>query len=462
MTLKLVRLDDLISDVDSVDLTSGGYALALNGYQPAVAADGDYSVTEAITINIQSTSVDGLATLVQALDKKIRQVGLWLNDQGVEKYQVWLRVGLNGETNTRQAQILSIQPPDKLPLFNRLPENNSLIANYTFAIERTALWEEITSHDVSKSSINAIGGTSSQSATAGDAPARLVRFRIGGRSGGANITTAWVGFKTSRFGTAANFAPVWGLNNDFYDMDTTAVSDSTAYTGYRVVTTFATFPALSWRTRASASSASPSNVADQRGTYLVLLRAKMSDAGSIARARINYSFSSVQEGIMPLPVYRSRQVISGTTWHLYEMGVVKNPPARTYQYITSSDFFIHVDAERISGAGALHTDCLILIPIDDGAVKISSPLSMGAGAGVKAAAYQAADNSVWGLVESGGTDVYYSAVAVPQNGWSLPNDTTPLIVCAADDDYAGSVKNSTLDFNYTYITRWRTLRGNTA
>lgn len=457
MTLKLVRLDDFISDIDSVDLTSGGYSLALNGYQPTVAADGDYSVSESITINIQSTSVDALATLVQALDTKIKQVGWWLNDQGVEKYQVWLRVGLNGESNTRQAMILSIRPPDKLPLFNRMIDNNNLLAQYTFAFERTPYWEGAPITEVAKTGLSALGGTAAMSAAVnGDVPARLQRVKIACGSELAIVSNVWIGFKTSRFGTAANFVPRWGLSGGIYGDDTSSASDSTSSTGARVVTTFAGTPDLEWRVNARLAVSASVNPSDQRGTYQVLLRARMNDSASKALVRIGYGFN-----INHL-AYRSRAVVSGALWHLYEVGTVKIPPYRTYNYNTITNFIIGVYAQRGSGTGSLYMDCVVLIPLDDGAIHVTTePNSLsGAGGADRIIVHQAPDEAIHGAHDRG-SGSYDTAITQPQGFWSAPTDATaPVIVAAADDYSFGSVLNDTLNLDYIYIPRWRTLRGN--
>jgi hypothetical protein len=456
MTLKLVRLDDFTSDIDSVDLTAGGYSLALDGYQPTVAADGDYSVTESITINIQSTSTDALATLVQALDTKIKQIGWWIDDQGVEKYQVWLRVGLNGESNTRQAMLLSIKPPEQLPLFNRLIDNNFLLASYTFAIERTPYWEGAPITEVNKTGLNALGGSTALSAAVnGDVPARLQRVKIATGSELMIMSNAWIGFKTSRFGTAANFISRWGLSGGIYGDDTSGASDSTASTGTRVVTTFAGTPGLEWRVNARLAVSASVNPSDQRGTYQVLLRARMNDSASKALVRIGYGFN-----INHL-AYRARVVVSGSLWHLYEVGTVKIPPYRTYNYNDLTSFIIGVYAQRGSGTGSLYMDCLVLIPIDDGAIGVTTkPGSLtGVGGTERIAVYQAPDGAIHGTHDWGSAS-HDIAVTQPQGSWSAPNDATaPLIVVAADDYSFGSVLNDTVNVSYIYIPRWRTLRG---
>lgn len=454
-SIKFVRLDDFVSDVDVLDLSTGGYSLMNDGYFQVAAPIGAKSVHEVITLKLQGTSKDNLATLTQAVDAKIKQVQWWLENPGIERYQVWVRVQLDGETYSRQAQILNITPPDKVKVFTPMEIGANYLGEYQIGIERTPFWEGSISTPISKASVNALGGKQALTAgLAGDVPARMVRFRIYPTAGSSNVSAAWIGWKTSRFGTAANFVGNWKLNNGLYGLDTSAIADATAYTGFRVATTFSVDATLKMRTQVSVGNVSVTHPEDQRGTYLVLMRAKVSDS-SIIRARIAGSFGLLY------PVYRSRQVISGTSWQLYEMGVLKIPPSRTYTYHTLSRYMIEVDAERLSGAGELHVDCLCMIPIDDGAIKVTLPSSLSSAVDQKVAIFQAADGQINSWFESSLSNVYYSALVSPQNTWGIPNDSTaPIAVCAASDPAAtGSTNGATVDFEYTYALRWRTLRG---
>lgn len=460
-SIKFVRLDDFIADIDYIDLSADGYSLANDGYSQVVAPIGARSVYEVITLHLQGTSKDDLALMVQDIDEKIKQVQWWLENSGVEKYQVWIRVQLDGETYSRQAQILNIKPSDRVRVFTPMEIRDNYIGEYSIGVERTPFWEGGSTGPVTKTAIDIGGGTSALSAAvAGDVPARLVKFSLYPNSSSSldNISSAWVGFKTSRFGTAANFVPRWGLNSGFYGTDTSASADATAYSGYKITTTFGTDATMVQRSLTYAAFVSPSNSSDQRGTYLVLMRAKMSDNTSISRAKIAYSFSGY------FPVFRSPQTISGTEWALFEMGSVKNPPSRSYNYHNLGTFRIAVYADRVTGSGGLLCDSLILIPIDDGAIKVVSPISIsGAGSGQRFTVFQWADDKVTGLVESAVTGIDYTTLVSPQNRWSLPTDNTaPVVVVAANDITIGNTKNRAVSFAYTYITRWRTMRGGTA
>lgn len=467
--LKLVRLDDFISDIDSLDLLSGGFTLARDGYQPKACAMGDTSAVETLTLQIQGTTQDDVASKLHSLDDKIKQACWWADDPGVERYQVWLRVQLDNESYPRQAQIIKITPPDKVKIFTPEEFNGNWLGQYILGIERTPWWEMPYPYPTTtaKTGINAIGGTATLSETIhGDVPARLSKLEVYPPDSISPNSDYWLGWKSNRFGVAANFQPVWDLKDAIslsLSADTSVVVDASARSGSKLTCTFGTTATLSKRcTSGLGSSVTTGDLAAQRGSYTVLLRAKMSDT-SIARARLEFGFAASYAALTNT-IIRSRQVISGTSWFLYEMGSVDIPPLRIYSTNTLSDFLIQLYAERISGAGSLDIDCLIFIPIDEGMVKLNSPA--GSGDSVTSIyVFQHADNSLGSfMADNGGISpglIRYTVIAKPVNQWSLPaNDDSPVLVAAAQDITAGNVKGKTFSMAYTYSPRWRTLRGN--
>lgn len=456
--LKLVRLDDFISDVDVVDLLldpSGivGTAmadLAVDGYLPTVAPIGAKSVHETITLKLWGATKDYLAGLIQDLDAKVKHVKWWIEDQGVERYQVWLRAQLEGETYPRQAQILNIQPPDKVKMYNPPEMYQNWIGDYTIGIERTPFWEDVYPYPTTTaiSSLASLGGKAQLSETIlGDVPARVAKLTFE-HSGGSMISYGgWFGFKSTQFGDPANFVPAWSLANS-YDVLT-----DTSVVGGVAVCTFATDATLKQRLGISVQQVAAAHPDDQRGKYTVILRAKMSDT-SIARVRMGYG-NSLTESVYTA-TFRSRQVISGTGWALYELGNISIPAGLLAAGESLSGFTIRLDAERISGAGSLSMDKLILIPTE-GMIKIIVPDTNLTIQSDPVSIYQKADGSVV---------AYDQVIGMPQirflpiksNDWGIPaNDDRPyLVYCGIDDDYG---TGNSIDVTYNYIPRWRTLRG---
>lgn len=467
--LKLVRLNDFAADIDELDLLSGGFGLAADGYMPVAAPYGAQYVDEPLTLKITGTSKDDLASKIHSLDEKIKQVQWWMENQGVERYQVWIRSQLDNESLPRQAMLADIRPPDKVRIYNPVEINSNYIGEYTLGITRTAYWEDPypypTTTDVN--GLNIIGGAATLSETInGDVPARLARLTVIGNNdpitGFAEVfTDFWAGWKTSRFGVVANFVPVWPLDKGApVDTDTSEVADGTAYDGTKVTTSFATVSSLILRDKVILTNVVPVNIADQRGTYMVLLRAKMSDT-SVARVQMAYGLSS-NSGIQS-PIVRSRQVISGTAWSLYELGTAKIPPSRIPLSYSFQNFAFGIYAERISGSGSLDMDCLVLIPIDDSGIKMSSSGNVSSSGSQRSEVFTSANGDLYATAQYNSGQVLYFVVPKPQGNvpWSLPaNSDAPRLVIAANDATAGSILTNTLNITYAYIPRWRVLRGN--
>ncbi len=456
--LKLVRLDDFAADVDSIDLLSGGFSLAANGYAPAVAPINAKSVHETITLTLQGTSTDDLALMVQEIDRKIKQVQWWIEDSNVERYQVWLRVQMDEESNPRQAQLVNIEPSQKVNEFTTQETADHTIVEYQIGIERTPFWEQPYPYPSTTqlSNVNVIGGVATLAEVIhGDVPARLLRLGAFKNDASAGLSNFWYGWKTSRFGTKVNFVPVWSLAlGSGRDTDTTVVADATAYNGDKITCTFATVTTLLQRTVITVANVT-ANYNDQRGTYDVLLRAKMSDT-SVARVRIGYSLSS---GTTLLgPVYRNRVPISGTAWKIYEMGTISIPPQRIYNSQSVKFFGINISAELYSGTGDIDMDCFILIPRDDGSMAVVSSVSVESGQ--VASVFQAADGSVFGYADNGTGDSMGPVTLKPGASWGVPaNDESPNLIFVASDATFGSTKSKTEHIIYTAIPRYRTLRG---
>ena len=103
--VKLVRRRDFGSDISSLSLFNyeDGFSLTRDGWIQAVARDGDESVAEAMTLRVEASSHDDLASMLQLMDGKIEEVSWY--DNAAERYGVWLRTQLPDEAHARQALI---------------------------------------------------------------------------------------------------------------------------------------------------------------------------------------------------------------------------------------------------------------------------------------------------------------------------------------------------------------------
>lgn len=445
--LSLVRLEDLGADIDSLDLLSGGFTPT--NWVQAIANEDDSSVSEVITLKIEGSSQDNLSSLVQSLDNKIKQAN-WHSDLS-ERYGVWLRAKMGNESLARQAMVIKARRSPVVPLFDAPAGANNIARAYQLGLDRTPWWEYAYPYPSTTNitGLSTLGGASTLAETIrGDVNARLVRLTIS-PVGDAVLGKFWLGWKTNRFGSSANFVPVWPVRLGDESTDTSATADATAYDGNRITCTFATDATLVRRSLIFVGQVT-ANYQDQRGGYSVLMRAKMSDA-SVARARISHAYN-----VNVAQTLNSRQVISGTNWKLYEMGDVFIPSPKGLSGLSLYNYTIQLEAERVSGSGDLHVDCYVFIPVDDASVRVDTETNLSSTNTLRV--YQKADERVEALAMTGDILVIHSP-NVSSRGWSLPsNDSSPVLIFAAQST-ATQDKDWTADLTYTYTPRWATLRG---
>jgi len=190
-----------------------------------------------------------------------------------------------------------------------------------------------------------------------------------------------------------------------------------------------------------------SNYDDQRGTFEVLLRAKVG-ATTTAEVRLKDGFSGGSNWNV-----HKRQEISSTSWFLYPLGEVTIPPTRGQTdsaYVRN--FALRIDAARTSGANDLDMDCLVLIPKAEGFVHSSG----GDGQQV----FTLPEGRVDGWVYTSG---YPSDVAsVSPINWSIPVGYVRLVFAAqrtTQSYYRSSGTTDRASVDVYYVERWRTVRG---
>lgn len=467
-TLSLVRRDDQIADVDSISLLgyTDGMELADNGWATAVASPGDALVTEAITLRVKGTTQDNMAAKLQGLDLKLKQARWYADPQ--ELYSVWLRAKLKNETNTRQALVIGGRR-SPVPLFTNLANVSNVVQTYALALDRMPYWESTAVVDYSQAglgTLSSLGGMwdyttygGSPGAVAGDVPARIAQATLTGVAGDGALTKSWLGFRTNRFGNRANFQARWDmyLSVDFgaNDADTSKTADAATVSGFRSTTSFATVATMLQRALLRLNSVT-ANSNDQRGSYMVLLRAKASAGGSSINVRLADGWYNTNS-----PAIRQRVNITSTSYYLYELGVVQIPsPGRAIPSYFLDNYALMLQAERVSGAASLHMDCMILIPISEGYITTDQP-DAGASDGFGNAAgglahwvFERPDGAIQGLYlglasPSGNISVRYSGGLPTSNG----------IAVVAAQRLASSVKTDTVSLEFAVYPRWTTLRG---
>ena len=459
--VKLVRRGDFSSDISSLSLFNyeDGFSLARNGWTQMVAHDDDASVSEVLTLHIESTDHDDLASKIDALDDKIREVA-WYRDSS-ERYGIWLRTQMPDETEARQALILNARGSNTASLYAPpVSPGNFMREGYELALERMPWWEATSSHAYTTSSLSCLGGMESYGIVYGNKPSRIARTNFVGSAAGAGggedpLYEFWMGFRTDRFGDRTNFVPVWDIgqsNDSTPSNDTSSVSDTTAEGGYKWRCSFGADldPAMLKRVSTAVMSHT-SNYADQRGEYVVLVRMKVG-SGTTCHIRLEDGFTYTS-ALRAQP----RVKVDSTSWYLYPLGTVNIPPSRG---IVEADFLrqygFDIYAERTAGSSYLDMDCLILIPYNEGFIHVSGggvKYILGDTRPITVKVHPNEDMDGWWYT----LNMPYASVAVESEGYALPVGAGSLVL-AGQRETAHDLDDRVIVRLYTY-RRYRTLRG---
>jgi hypothetical protein len=446
--LKLVKRLDLAAVAADADVLDILLWLSDKGW--IQSSDGN----EVITLHIPGEDDDDLAANVQLLDAKLREIE-WAKDK-LEPYGVWLRAQLTGETGARQAYALDGKRSPGHAV-SGLFIKESFLESYQLGLTRVPLWENTDEVDIPiEAAISANGGMLNYVGLNGDAAARIASL-VMGSDAGTFVTEFWIGAKDDRGGTINpfNFVPVWNLHNGtlWGDDDVSVEVDATALDGYKVRAGWAWGDlTLLPKVTIQLSQAVSFHLADQRGRYRALLRARVTDPSLISRVRLGQAFVSNDLATF---AYNSRQLIGpGSGWFYYDMGQVSIPPLRSPSGTTWDNAGFRIDAEKVSGTGDLELDSLILIPMDHSLHAVCDNFGVDSVTILNLVSWP--DGDLTGLItDFEGMSV--QAVIPNQNNWALPQGNGA-IVCAAQ--YADeSDLDLTIWPTLRVYERWQTLRG---
>ena len=456
--LKLVQREDAeptTDDISSISLLSNTDGFDLDyydGWTQAVARGlTPGNLAETLNLIATGTDKDDLAANLQGLDDKLKQAE-WYWDDPAEQYGVWLRAQLTDETNARQALIRRGEGQPGESLYGPYTDRGNVMRRYALALERLPWWESITSTSYSATGLSCSGGAVSHGTIPGDIPARAYVTNILCSDA---LDECWFGFRTARFGTIANFEPVWECD----DGTVYAGTGTTEQADYMECDFSAGDPdgeALQSRFYVKVSDVT-ANYSDQRGQFIVLMRAQTSAAATTTRVRLLDGYSATASNLR----WQDRVVIDDTAWRLYVLGTVQIPPAvglSTMNVFRS--YRLCIQAERTAGAGSLRCDKFILIPIGEGALYTSN---MGMLTNDYAARIlMRPDGSLSGLTYSDFptyTNIIASIAPRPQGpyGYTLPVGTGTTVF--AGQRATLHDETDTAGLYYWAMRRWRTLRG---
>jgi hypothetical protein len=337
-------------------------------------AGGGGVVSEAITLRVRGDDPDNVAANLQALDDKIKETA-WFFNETTEQYACWLHCKLDNETNARRALIRGLAGSIGENLYQKPMSPGNVIRTYTLAIDRYPWWEAASTTNLLKTQVGCLGGAwnyGTSDSIAGTIPARIASLNVKGDSASYNLIEAWFGFRTDRFGPRSEFVPVWDLGlsgaNTYNDGSRTADSvDAPAYGDYKVrVATGPSDTSMVDRCGIKLITAvGNNNPYDQRGRFNVLLRARVT--AGIWRVRLRDNFTGASNWRT-----QDRVKLDGattTSYMLYSLGTVTIPPGA--RRVPLDNYDLRVQAEQVSGAGAIDFDCLVLIPTAEGAIYIN-------------------------------------------------------------------------------------------
>jgi hypothetical protein len=345
--------------------------------------NGTGRVIETITLSVEGTSHDDLASNLQLLDEAIYLVKQRAGNYPAES-RIVLKAKLDNETLARSAYIHDMERSFASNLNKPPTSPGNYIQEFILTVERDDMWEQdITTNlpfSVNTSSLSIAGGIWNYSAeaegdTPGEAPARIERTLLEYVSGSASGTASefWWGFKSARYGLAVgNFISTWECEDGTNGTDTTDVADANASSNTAARCTFATNEDKATRLTVTLDDVASPNEDDQRGTYTILLRAKTTDTRE--------ADVWLRDGIKGWGGFREhpRVRVSNTSdYMLHSVGTVMIPSFGMASLGAGSInsilqyYALSLDAASVTGSGNLDMDCFYLIPADEGAAYVS-------------------------------------------------------------------------------------------
>jgi hypothetical protein len=370
----------------AVDLNNESGIHVLGGYTPAVATprgDGtlpDY-VTEIVPVHIKPTSDDNMAALVQGIVSAQKAAAeYWVDPtQGVE---VWLHQQLTAESGERRALVRSIHfawDPQVGGVMDGPPDITEG-RHATLTIVRHPYWER-------QAHRSFIAGTPSAAAAVmwdyygagtvvGDVGARIDELRWQCNTNGQTLDKIWIGFRSAKHGTVANFVPIWECE-DGTNVGARASDDAASETnlaspggGSGVYVDGTPSGDDTWEKYFDIQLANvTANHTDNFGRFLWLLRCKCEGADTY-QIRLRFGYNAMLDGD-----YRSGPIkqITHTDWNFVEMGEQAIPllDLNSFSVLGGTQeltWTVQVWAKRLAGgAGSgIFFDCFCPIPIDEG------------------------------------------------------------------------------------------------
>lgn len=456
-TLELARREDIVapgSDVSSISLLSSTDGFDLDyraGWTPAVASGLNPGyLQEAMTLKSTGDDQDDLASNRQALDDKLKETG-WYWDDPTERYGVWLRAQLEDETYARQALIRRGNAQWGDSPFGLFVDDCSIDRFCTLSLERLPWWEATNASVFAGGSLDFGGEARGMTASIGDVPGRIARTSISPSTG--DLDEFWLGFRTSRFGDRTQFEPVWECDDGTVYANT-GTTEQANYMECDFSNGDPDGDAMQSRFYIKTSDVTATNYEEQRGQFIVLMRAQITST-TTCRVRLLDGYASSDAELRR----QDRVTIEDTDWRLYALGTVQIPPMNTrgtiYDY-TLQSYRLCLQAERVSGTGNLRCDNFILIPIGESAIYVSDASISSNESGRICIA---PEETIHGYVYNSG-NITGTMTVRPQGPYGYVFPVAASYIVFAGQSTGAHVKTTTATIGFNHILpRWRTLRG---
>lgn len=360
--LELVLREDRGSDVDVVDLLDW---LKIPDGWIASADDSAGAIDEVLTLNIDETDIDGLATVLQDIDLKVKEIDNARRPN--EIMGVWLRAQLTGETNARQAYLLRGRRGRQVRVSSPAMYSSTLL-QYPLGLTRLA-WETTTGQEipVTPTDVSAHGGSLAYS-TPGDVDGRISLAQINQVSG-TTFYEVWLGVKSEQYGNVDpnKFIPFWGIDVRSYTqgIDVSEAADANAVCGKHLKIEFSVANVMITRFAIRVNAVTP-YVSDQRGKYIVLVRCYTDSADLELELRCGQGYmqgNTLRTATFsygdPVPI-----ASANAGYRYYSLGEFELPPVPSLTDIDMNLAALAFQAEKTAGTGSLYVDGLLLIPAE--------------------------------------------------------------------------------------------------
>lgn len=431
----------LSDGTDTVNFITGSLELRAGGWN--TESFDDEFIWETIEL-ISDITDSTVRSEKKKLDALLHRARLYAKNS-LSSDAVWLYWNADGETAKRSlvldgsTEILSDE------IYSPLMGIDSI--KVAVALKRMPFWENTSYTTVNKTSLSVTGGIASIANDAGTLNQRIEAAFIVAKTVAKN--KFWIGIRPY-YGApgGGEFEPLWECEDGTNYIDASDVADGGASGGNKVQISFAT---ATLAKRFSVTVDDVIGIGDHRdfvGKYLVLARCKVNAGSTQVRIQLRSGFFY----LVDTETVVQDTIIDGQTgWNLVELGEVQFPPmgnrdGRADEQIEFASLTIW--AERLSVAGTLDMDALILIPSEHLFKCSATGLVIDGGP----EAYVTPIDDNYAVGNSAG---YWGNLDFNMSNWEYPLGGGIIVTAAEDNTHT---LTGTLNVTLYLVPRWQSYR----